>query len=260
MAAAINITPLGEGVERVDARSLREPFAPHRHDRYVVGITVQGMQEFTYRGGVRRAVPWEAFVLHPDERHDGRPGTEDAYSYRAIYLAPSLVADVLGSGSLPFIKTPVVRDEGLLRAIGDLLSDGEDGDLGAVAHLCAVADALARLAGRPAQATVYDPSAMDRVRDDIEAALRDGVTMAALEGTHGIDRYALARQFRRRFGVSPHRYLVLRRLDCAKAMISAGNALAETAASCGFADQSHMTRHFRKAFGLPPGRWRALTV
>ncbi|MEM8852476.1 MAG: AraC family transcriptional regulator [Pseudomonadota bacterium] len=258
MAGAIHITPLGEGVERVEARALRDPFAPHRHDRYVVGITVEGTQEFTYRGGVRRAVPQEAFVLHPDERHDGRPGTDDAYGYRAVYLAPSLVADALGARSLPFIKTPVMRDCGLLQAVAACVSEGDPGELQVTERLCALTEAMARLAGQPVPPSTGDPAAMDRVREDLDGALEGGVTMAALERTHGIDRYGLARQFRRRFGVSPHRYLVLRRLDRAKGMIGAGSGLAETAALCGFADQSHMTRHFRQAFGVPPGRWRAL--
>jgi AraC-like DNA-binding protein len=36
--------------------------------------------------------------------------------------------------------------------------------------------------------------------------------------------------------------------------------LVEAALRCGFADQSHMTRHFRKAYGLPPGRFAALAA
>ena len=82
--------------------------------------------------------------------------------------------------------------------------------------------------------------------------------MSALEQTHGMDRFTLARQFRSVFGVSPHRFLTLRRLDVAKRSILGGRSLAEAALSAGFADQSHMTRRFRQAYGLSPGRWRKL--
>jgi transcriptional regulator GlxA family with amidase domain len=52
----------------------------------------------------------------------------------------------------------------------------------------------------------------------------------------------------------------MRRLARARALIGAGAPLAEIAAATGFADQAHFTRHFKKAYGLPPGRWAALTV
>jgi AraC-like DNA-binding protein len=53
---------------------------------------------------------------------------------------------------------------------------------------------------------------------------------------------------------------VQRRLNHARRMIEAGEPLAEAAAEAGFADQSHLNRHFRKAYGITPGRWRQLTV
>jgi AraC-like DNA-binding protein len=50
----------------------------------------------------------------------------------------------------------------------------------------------------------------------------------------------------------------MRRLSRARVLIRKGWSLAEAAAACGFADQSHMTRHFKNAYGLSPGRWTAI--
>ena len=86
------------------------------------------------------------------------------------------------------------------------------------------------------------------------------VTMDRLEQVSETDRWSLSRDFRALFGTSPYRYLTLRRLDKAKAMINTGMALVDVAAACGFADQSHMTHHFSKTYGLPPGRWADLML
>lgn len=86
------------------------------------------------------------------------------------------------------------------------------------------------------------------------------VTSEELEGVTGLDRYTLARHFRARLGTSPYRYLTMRRLDHARSCMAAGESLADAASASGFADQSHMTRQFRRAYGLPPGRWRAMHV
>src|SRR5262249_41086980 len=84
------------------------------------------------------------------------------------------------------------------------------------------------------------------------------VSATALEAETGVDRYTLARGFRACFGTSPHRYLIGRRLDRVKAEIARAISLADAAYAAGFADQSHMTRHFKSRFGLTPGRYAAL--
>ncbi|MAX33902.1 MAG: hypothetical protein CME72_12650 [Halomonadaceae bacterium] len=74
----------------------------------------------------------------------------------------------------------------------------------------------------------------------------------------GQERWTLSRDFRALFGTSPYRYLTLRRLDLVRQRIAAGVSLSEAALTAGFADQSHMTRAFGRAFGITPSRWRSL--
>ncbi|MFJ5369721.1 helix-turn-helix transcriptional regulator, partial [Bosea sp. CER48] len=57
---------------------------------------------------------------------------------------------------------------------------------------------------------------------------------------------------------SPYNYLVMRRLDRARRMLAQSASLVDVAFACGFSDQSHLTRQFRRAYGVTPGRWRAL--
>ena len=85
------------------------------------------------------------------------------------------------------------------------------------------------------------------------------VASQELERVSGLDRFALARHFRAAYGTSPHRFQVGRRLARAQGLIARGTALSEVAAATGFADQSHLTRHFAARFGLTPGRWAALS-
>jgi AraC-like DNA-binding protein len=105
-----------------------------------------------------------------------------------------------------------------------------------------------------------DVPALERARQLLDAERTRVVRSTELEAVTGLTRYDLARQFRLVFGTSPYRYLLMRRLDLAREEIHRGRPLADVAVEAGFADQAHLTRMFRDAFGLTPARYRALRV
>ena len=78
------------------------------------------------------------------------------------------------------------------------------------------------------------------------------LTLADLATAGGVSRYQLVRGFMRDLGMTPHAYLVQRRISFARRLIRDGMALAEAAAASGFADQSHMTRTFTSRYGVTP--------
>ena len=246
------------GIELVEARFRHHVFTPHRHDDYVIGITLNGAQQFCYRGQQHCATAGQAFILHPDERHDGRAGTENGYGYRAAYIAPSLITEALDHKALPFISEGVSTNRELIGFLKVFLSmsSGEDDPLRSIGLLTNLADKLADLAGYPhVPKQSIDPTMVYRIKDQLHADPTVKIRLADLESEHGVDRFSITRQFRRYFGVSPHRYLVMRRLELVRQHLLKGASLVDAAITAGFADQSHMNRHFRRAFGLTPGQW-----
>jgi AraC-like DNA-binding protein len=260
----IRIAPSCRGLERVEASFSAHAFDPHRHDTYAIGFTIRGVQSFRYRGAAERSLPGQLFVLHPDETHDGHAGTSVGFRYKILYVEPGVIGDALGEAPcpLPFVREAVSNDGRLAAAIMPALADIDLPleDLHRDQIILDLADALAaadtsiprrRLSARHRRA-------VGQARDVLDANLRTGVVSAELEAATGLTRYALARHFRACLGTSPYRYLVMRRLDRARTLIREGTPLVEAALASGFADQSHMTRHFKGAYGLPPGRWAAL--
>jgi len=246
-----------EGVERIEAWFHGTAYAMHRHDTYAIGRTLAGVQSFSYRSSQRNSLPGNTIVLHPDEAHDGQAGTDEGFQYRMIYVEPALFQDVLGGRALPFLEGGVTTDPRLaaatatlLQHVGHTLEPLEQSDA-----LAELAHALAAVAGTPARRSKGDFLAARRARDYLLADCARVVTLDELEAATGRDRWSLSHDFRTFYGTSPYRYLTMRRLDAVRRMLLAGTSLAHAAAAAGFADQSHMTRHFSKAFGLTPGRW-----
>lgn len=249
-----------DGLDWAEASFRAHRFSPHRHDTYAVGITTRGVQCFTYRGAARQAVAGEAFVLHPDELHDGAAGTDEGLGYRILYIDPALIGAALGAAELPFVREPVSAAPWLTAALSAAFPDPADPPdaLATVDVTCLVADALWHAAGGPPRRPAQPDPMLRQLRAQLAADCVRPPTMALLERAYGRSRFALARQFRRAFWVSPSRFVTLRRLGRAQRLIAAGEPLAAAALEAGFADQAHLTRQFRAAFGTTPGRWRAL--
>lgn len=252
--------PALPGIERIEAQFYGDMFSPHRHDTYALGVTLHGVQTFSYRGAKQFSQPGNIIVLHPDEIHDGGAGTEAGLRYRMLYLEPSLLRRGLGenAGSLPFVAQPVFSDPALSATLLEMLAhlDSDLDELLIDQLVCGIAEGLSRHAKQPIRRSKnLATTRMERARQFLEANINDVVTSAELEDVTGLDRYTLIRQFKACFATTPHRFLVMRRLQRAKTLIAQGEPLAGIAAETGFADQSHLNRHFKQAFGITPGRW-----
>lgn len=259
----IRTAPACPDIERIEAFFSGHAFDPHRHDTYAIGYTVDGVQSFRYRGADRHSLPGRVIVLHPDETHDGHAGTAAGFRYRIAYVRPQAVRAALGeTRALPFVRAAVSEDRRLaaaiIRALDDLDRPLDDLECAEIIY-----DIAGALAGADASFAARGISAgcaraVSQARELLDAHFVRGVSSAALEAATGLTRYEAARQFRAVLGTSPYRYLTMRRLDRARCLIARGSPLADAAAASGFADQSHMTRQFKKAYGLAPGRWAGL--
>ncbi len=255
--------PVG-GVELLQAWFGGRGFATHRHDTYAIGVTDMGVQTFDYRGSVERSLPGQVTVLHPDESHDGRAGTERGFGYHIVYVAPerigAAVCAITGRPTpLPFVREPVGFHPLLAGAVSEAFSS-ELEPLARDALVLRLAEGL--LAADPCLQTVggvrrLDRAGLARARDFLDSR-HSVVGSAELELVAGLSRYELARQFRAVYGTSPYRYSLLRRLDFARDSLRRGAHLVDVALAAGFADQAHFTRRFMSTYGMTPGRYGAL--
>jgi AraC-like DNA-binding protein len=82
------------------------------------------------------------------------------------------------------------------------------------------------------------------------------VGLDELAAAAGIGKFRLIRLFRERTGLPPHALQVAHRVRKARRLLEAGETIAHVAATTGFADQSHLHRHFQRSLGLTPGQYR----
>lgn len=270
------------GVDLLAATFTAHRFAPHAHEEAVVAVVEAGAEAYACGRRETGIVPaGSVLLIRPGEVHHGRaaPGSP-GWRYRAYYPAPAVIAAVWASchaeaadagGPPPNFYPRVIDDSSLaielarahraLESVDRLRSE--------TALRQALGQLLDRLAGRDPDVFRFDvggagteraprgsvAAGLTRAKQRIDDAYGESLRLADLASIAGLSEGFLIRAFGAAYGCAPHAYLTQVRVAAARHRLMRGEAPAEVAVAVGFCDQSHLSRHFRRVFGVPPTRY-----
>ncbi|MBD2092837.1 helix-turn-helix transcriptional regulator [Microcoleus sp. FACHB-1515] len=103
-------------------------------------------------------------------------------------------------------------------------------------------------------------NAVRLVKEYLHDNFSSNVSLDQLAEITRLDRSYLTRIFRQAVGMPPYTYLNQIRVEKAKQFLQQGMAVAEVAIAVGMSDQSHLTRHFKRIFGITPGHYRTMSI
>ena len=112
----------------------------------------------------------------------------------------------------------------------------------------------------PAETQSTQPRAVAEALQFIHENYANDLSLNEIAKAVNLSPFHVARLFKQSLGVSPHQYVIQLRVSSARSLLSAGSgerSLAEVASAVGFADQSHLTRHFKRIMGVTPRQFRA---
>ncbi|MEX3932934.1 AraC family transcriptional regulator [Paraburkholderia phymatum] len=260
-------TPLLPGADLLTAEYHDHEFTPHWHDAYTIPVIEAGAETYRYQGSHYVAEAGSVPVINPGEVHTGSRAIDEGWRYRVLY-APvdfihALAEDVAGRAqALPWFDADVIRDPDLavrLARAHRLLESNDDPLAAETAMLDALSTLLVRY-GRT-RADIPPPTAADTrvatMKEQLTGDLAAPLKLVELADAVGLSPFHAARLFTRATGLPPHAWRNQIRLQRSLAPLRAGALVADVAAASGFTDQSHFTRHFRRMFGVPPGRWQS---
>lgn len=253
-----------KGVEAV-AADTAHAFGRHTHDQYGIGIILRGAQKSLSGRGIVEAKAGDIITVNPEEVHDGTPLGENGREWRMLYFDPATLAGTIedltdGVTSYAELKHPAMCDSvcatrfaSLFRAITE--PQGGYSEIEVHENLLFI---LARLIDGTHQKQVRGaPQGVELARTRIDDAPSEPISLNELAEISGISQFQLIRSFSKATGLTPHAYLVQRRLQRARRLIASGVTLTDAALASGFADQSHMTRLFVRTYGMSPGLYAA---
>nr|WP_200904081.1 AraC family transcriptional regulator [Nocardiopsis sp. RV163] len=249
--------------ELLTARFVTTAFTRHTHPTYTIGVITGGIEEYTHERGRARVGPGGLAVVGPGEVHTGHAGIPEGWSYRVFYPPPEVVADI--ARELGIRGTPAFTESGIhapeaARVLATAHVAAENGDRLTASSLARQGlGMLLRSHGRERAAGPVGHAArpeVERARRILAGRLVDPPTLEELAAGLGIGPFALSRAFRAVHGLPPHAYLNQLRVDRARTLLASGRRAGEVAVEVGFADQPHLTRHFKRRLGVPPAAYQ----
>jgi AraC-like DNA-binding protein len=242
---------------------VQHAYRPHSHPTWTVAVLERGAARFSLDATQQRAGEGELFVLEPEAVHTGMAAVPEGWTYKVLYIEPRLLHEwAERDASAPRAARWVVfRDvtlrAALERAHGALVAQAPDSLGTEEAVLGAVAALRPHLRpGPPDRGRTHAEHAPVRhAREHLRERWDQRVTLAELATVSGLSRFELVRRFREQNGITPHAFQTDLRVAHARQLLSGGRAPAEVAAECGFADQPHLSRVFKRAVGVSPGRY-----
>jgi AraC-like DNA-binding protein len=242
-------------------------YAIEPRGEYVFGL-VAGRPMRSRRGRERRLVrPGQLVAWDPSNPHAGTAVDGQPWSARLMIVEVADLATLSGdqetelSGEIAFPE-PVLSNPKLavdflrLHTALEWASPQLERDERLAEWLGALIEQSSAERRPRAPLSLRDDRALRLACDYLGDRSDHNVGLDELAAAAGIGKFRLIRLFRQRTGLPPHALQLAHRIRKARRLLEAGSTIAETAAATGFADQSHLHRHFQRSLGLTPRKYR----
>ena len=255
--------PRMRGLSLLHADFTDHEYRPHTHSELVVAVTESGGAIIKSRGAEAEACPGTLFVLNPGEVQSARMGLSQRWVYRSFYFDQQTLEDIghgLGLPKLPSFPSSTIGDRGLIAELRTLHQALErQGEVSEIRELLIQAFArmleCRRTVVRPLDDGPYDCARFRKVAAVVREHRSGELRLDELAAIAELSVFQLIRLFKRVAGLTPHAYLVQLRLADARRHLRNGMPIPEVATAAGFYDQSALTNHFRRSFGITPRQY-----
>jgi AraC family chemosensory pili system transcriptional regulator ChpD len=258
------------GLEIVHTNSHEHSYPPHLHDCLEIIWIRSGNARLTCQNRAFDLLTDEAAVIPPNEVHGGG-GSGSNLGYVAIQLPRVLIDQVFSdfkfvlddAGSPAPVKL-LSREKA--KSLLPIMISTLCADLPADQLLSILRPILYQLLDVPLadSESVLDRSdqhpAVSKAQSIIRDQCADRIYISHLARRVDLDMRYLISLFKLATGVTPHQFQIAMRVELARALLEQHLPLSEVAARAGFADQSHLNRHFRRQYGFTPGAFRGSVV
>ena len=238
----------------------RHAFPRHSHERLTIGVFGEGNGSIRFRNGAWHAMSGSILAIAADETHSAEPLRGGGWTYRTFYPSDEFVRHAFGvvDSELKFTM-PIIDDASLSQRLLHLhvALEQRAPTLEIDVRIIDTFRQVGRQYGCAdgAKRVKSAPDSIARARSFIDVNFCRAISLTELSAVAELSPFHFVRSFRKTVGIPPHAYLTQARANRARDLLLTGETVSGTAFRCGFSDQSHLTRVFKRIFGITPGAY-----
>lgn len=250
-------------VELLSATYTDFQFSKHWHDELAIGVIERGAEGLLYQGE-NLVVPENKIVaINPGEIHTGSAAATHGWQYRMFYFDLATIAKQFEFINLtvdPVVNQSIIDNPTLFNELLVLHQSLENSsfELTKESLMALVFEKLFTNYGTVK--TIDNTNHVDKnsaylARDFMVTHWNENLSLTTLERVCDCSKFQLIRSFKAVFGITPHQFLLIIKANKSKQLLSQGLSCVDTSLACGFYDQSHFNRNFKRAFGITPSKY-----
>ncbi len=232
----------------------------HSHEEVTIGIVDSDSSPITCKALGLRMLPHEAVLFPPDTIHLCEPDIKDRFNFSIIHMEPRWFQNVFKldpshlKPRVRHLNKDLVLEKQNFFSKFPKINDPIEAESHAILFLGKIL--LKTFQAKQTDEGIETYPDLEKVKAYIDAHYTDAIVLDDLTTISGRSKYGLLRKFNDQYKVTPHAYMLNKRINHAKTLIRSGHTIARTAVDCGFFDQSHFVKAFRQFVGVKPADFR----
>ncbi|MFM0390545.1 helix-turn-helix transcriptional regulator [Paraburkholderia phytofirmans] len=254
----------------IEVRSIEDGrdvcYAKHSHETFSIGAVTGGRSEYLNRHAREWIGAGAVVMMNPDDVHACNPVADQRWSYRMMHVDVAWLTGLqheLGfseNHAFRAFSQTMTTDAGLFNGLNRLHAILFDGDADMLHKQSATIAFFSEVQNTLNPAVLPDHGASRQLTRAAEFIAENCTRSLKLEDiceAAGLSASHLIRAFKQRYGMTPHAYLINRRIQYSRAQLRRGRVIVDVALDAGFADQAHLQRIFKRLVAATPGQYRS---
>jgi|TARA_R110002033_G_scaffold10172_8_gene33405 AraC-like DNA-binding protein len=237
-------------------------FVKHFHDTYTIGLTHDGIFKSYCEKEILFSYKNSSKIINPGEMHSG---DSNSWKYTNFYPSIELVSEiyeqVFFEKKIPIFTRHIINDMTLYNLLLNFfisIYNNVDKMIIETNMISALSYLIKNYADKTKE---YDYSFDNKeiIKNSItyiKDSLETNISLDELAINSNLSKYHFLRVFKNHTGITPHKYILIQRIEKSKDLILKGMNISSAAYTAGFSDQSHLIRSFKKIYGYTPNDFK----
>ncbi len=251
-------------IELLSASFKEFSFSKHWHDEFAIGLIEEGTEGLDLNGAKLNITKNNIVAINPGEVHTGFSASNNGWKYRMFYFDSNLIQSILSEYSIQndtLLTNPNITNPYLFQNLLNLHHSLESEHFNLTRDsllINTITELFEQYGNRKFNTKKHSKDFLinKQIKEYLFDNFSQNISLEELSNLTNMNKYQLIRNFKKEYSLTPHQFLNYIKINKSKDFLCKGYSIIDTALECGFFDQSHLSRYFKKYTGVSPNIYK----